>query len=1246
MASWLGQLTHAAQAAAQEAAKKAQDIASDLQQNAPALSQLFDELPGDEGVGATFDYFFEDGGLGFELEGARVVAIEPDGQAATLGVQLGDRLLAVAGETLPEPPSECPAAEGELKLKRLIRKKIREQPRPVRLTFISAGGRGETEVLPLVGGGPSESGLMAEDSPEASAAAAEEPLEVTALRHEGAMKPQGLDGWDVMGWERSNAEHTSEEAQAAIDGDVPSLSELVEVSGKLVDFSAVPPEEAAETRGDDVLGAFGWDDIEFDCLQTNEDQVAGEEVEEQARQKAEVEASEAAEADARSHAEEEASKDAEERARKESREEERNAAEECAGRHPGKAARKDSEERSEETQETARRTADENTGGRAGNAATEDTEEQENRAAEEVARKTTDEVARKRPKKAIEEIATKAAKADPKRQAEEAVKETREDTRSTAKGDASRQVEGEARKDLVRKSADEDQVKRHAEEEAKKKLEEAASREQAKNEADDKARVADEDQVRRHAEEKEEEEEEEEAKKQLDEAASREGAKKDADKKARVAAEDQVRRHAEEEEEANTQSEEAVSREQAKKDIDEKARAAAEEQARRAVEELHRALAEANEISAVTASALEAQRQAAEAAGFRADAAEERALLSERALQEIRVELQGLRTQFRQEITAHNAERDAHSRCEEELSGYKDQKEMALQAIREELRAQESAQAAELRAMREEARSATEGAHQDRQRQLKAIREELRAQESAQAAELRAMREEARSATEGAHQDRQRQAKALHTELEQTAARAEGMGVKAAGLEAGLARMRMDLATAQERGRRAEQQLEDSSTECEQLRRTASQRDDRVGMAQSLLENRLFGLQEQLADSRSERELVVQRASDLADEVGAARRTCEELRKVAERSGCERNELSLAVESEKQALQAELSTLRVAAAAEEQRAAWIVDEASRQCLEADARAANAEAAAEESVERAQGADRRASAADGRAVAMEAELKRLRTEDVLRLESEAISARTDADSHRQLIRILQHRLAEQEAQGEREREDREGLRCQLQELRREWETRPQVAQEHALPIEKAVAFELLIEGEDAEGDAGQRTSDASGAAGDPGRSSDGIVGMKAAPPENAGGKEALALYEQIAALERRCRSLQGKLNARPIIYQAPTDAATPLATDDVAGQGRLGSVVSSLRRRLEVLLRAFTQRLLKSDLWLLVFYAHLLVLYAIVASCLASGTSASAADCVDIHMKQATNSVPATTFTGTKVVGRPQAPWPQ
>merc|ERR1711879_77390 len=110
------------------------------------------------------------------------------------------------------------------------------------------------------------------------------------------------------------------------------------------------------------------------------------------------------------------------------------------------------------------------------------------------------------------------------------------------------------------------------------------------------------------------------------------------------------------------------------------------------------------------------------------------------------------------------------------------------------------------------------------------------------------------------------------------------------------------------------------------------------------------------------------------------------------------------------------------------------------------------------------------------------------------------------------------------------------------------------------------------------------------------------GAQRVPPENAGQEEVSSLY------------------ARPIVFQATQDpllleggvSLTPASGDDK---------MQILRRHLETPLRMFTQRLLKRDAWLWVFYMHLLVLYAIAGSCLSTGASTGTGDCVDLTIRQ-------------------------
>lgn len=88
------------------------------------------------------DVEFEDGTLGFQMEGSYVVFVEPESQACRLGIQVGDMLTRVAGYDVP--CSKKGNFELEKRANKLIRidpfllssrKWIKEAPRPVRLTF-------------------------------------------------------------------------------------------------------------------------------------------------------------------------------------------------------------------------------------------------------------------------------------------------------------------------------------------------------------------------------------------------------------------------------------------------------------------------------------------------------------------------------------------------------------------------------------------------------------------------------------------------------------------------------------------------------------------------------------------------------------------------------------------------------------------------------------------------------------------------------------------------------------------------------------------------------------------------------------------------------------------------------------------------------------------------------------------------------------------------------------------------------
>merc|ERR1712129_111759 len=167
---------------------------------------------------------------------------------------------------------------------------------------------------------------------------------------------------------------------------------------------------------------------------------------------------------------------------------------------------------------------------------------------------------------------------------------------------------------------------------------------------------------------------------------------------------------------------------------------------------------------------------------------------------------------------------------------------------------------------------------------------------------------------------------------------------------------------------------------------------------------------------------------------------------------------------------------------------------------------------------------------------------------------------------------------------------------------------------------------------------------------------GVSSVVAAPPEAAGHEETSALHERINQLERQSRKLQKKLENRPIIFQSTPCGSGPLNLEAGQPQGQsweswlltlVGSVARRLRlapgweprvsstaaplcTRLEQPLRNFTQRLLQRDAWLWVFYAHLLILYAVVASCAAASGSAnpgSPAECVEARMRLASQGHP-------------------
>lgn len=86
---------------------------------------------------------FRDGPLGFRLEGTMVVSVEPNSQASKLGVEAGDRIAMVAGYAVPDfdPDDE----EGEEKAAKVVKKWLKEMPRPSSLSFVPVAAEEEEE---------------------------------------------------------------------------------------------------------------------------------------------------------------------------------------------------------------------------------------------------------------------------------------------------------------------------------------------------------------------------------------------------------------------------------------------------------------------------------------------------------------------------------------------------------------------------------------------------------------------------------------------------------------------------------------------------------------------------------------------------------------------------------------------------------------------------------------------------------------------------------------------------------------------------------------------------------------------------------------------------------------------------------------------------------------------------------------------------------------------------------------------
>lgn len=398
-----------------------------------------------------------------------------------------------------------------------------------------------------------------------------------------------------------------------------------------------------------------------------------------------------------------------------------------------------------------------------------------------------------------------------------------------------------------------------------------------------------------------------------------------------------------------------------------------------------------------------------------------------------------------------------------------------------------------------------------------------------------------------------------------------------------------------EQVRQLEAQLEESRRECQALRHMAAQGGDGAGTAQPQLEVRAQRLQDQLGRARAECETLRHEGVELRSRLQESEARCEALRQaVAHDEEVERE----SAEGRLVILEEEVTRLRAALGAAE--------------LERHALGKKSEEAAVEAAQRAAGleaeARRRSDELHALSVAeasAQAEVRELRALGAAQSEALA-AARSEAERVAEEARLREEAAAK----------ELQDLRAQLASLGCSAES-GRSSQSHELEEEEeeeeddfSVAEPILSGGpavEEPPADFPQ-SSDVSAS----------VVGAES--------KELVQLRAHVAELERRCSTLQRKLNARPIVCRAfrPDGSPDAFPGAHVGARGALrwepalramlgpqasGLVVRAYNKA-DGALRSTTERLLRNSAWLWLFYAHLLVLYTIASSCYTQATSAS------------------------------------
>lgn len=381
-----------------------------------------------------------------------------------------------------------------------------------------------------------------------------------------------------------------------------------------------------------------------------------------------------------------------------------------------------------------------------------------------------------------------------------------------------------------------------------------------------------------------------------------------------------------------------------------------------------------------------------------------------------------------------------------------------------------------------------------------------------------------------------------------------------------------------------ESELDQLRVECQELRHLAVEHVDEqnVGAAQSRLEVCVRTLQEQLADSRAEHEAGKKKIAELVAHLGTLHAKNEELRFSATQG--EENVREAFAERE-QLLEEEVARLLKAVSATEAKADMTCKEAAKQVANAMAHEAALQAKLENQTGELRSLRAKVTAADLQADVTGQEVLRIRSEHAEDL------AKLNRD-HEAGLRRLEQRLNEQ----------RQASVLELSEVRRDLEVaRQQAAKKKEDDMEDSMEVELSEED-------GMDNVES-------GKLQTGLQQSDASPCKalEDGSVDIAALHQHVAYLERRCSVLQKKLDARPIVCQRPpSDGSTTPGSDPVLLRRFLGPQLATLaagpHAMLDARLRRFTQRLLRHGAWLWLFYAHLLVLYAVAASCYAQAAA--------------------------------------